>query len=97
MNALINMDFDIIQSKLKEVFEAGRIFYYGKNHQTTLHEYNLVCKSITALVNSNWSKSFPNGSYYSIAKSVNTVGLSIIVSVSNEDFKSILQSEAIKA
>lgn len=82
-----SFNYELIERKLKQVFKASSIEYLGINHQNNKHEYTLTLEKIDGFINSQWTKSFFDASYFGISKSANTNGINIIVTVSNEDFE----------
>lgn len=80
-----------IENILKEVFQTKAIEYNGVNFQTNNHTYFLNCDKIDAKINSEWTKNFPDGSYFSISKGVSQPNLSVTVDVTKDDVTRILR------
>ena len=77
-----------ITEKLKEVFDTKDIEYYGISWQTDHYTFFVKCEKIDGLINEKWSKNFPSGSYFGIAKrSVSPDYLNLTVDVTKEDAK----------
>lgn len=79
------MDFDLIGNTLNEIFET-KSEYMGRNNQTRYLEFIAVVESITPENNSNWTKNFPSGSYFSISKSSFGEKLTLVISISDRDY-----------
>lgn len=75
-----------VRNVLKEVFETNRIEYYKKSFQTNNYIFFMNVKKLTPEIVKNWSRRFPNGSYYSIAKASDKDNLRITVDVTEQDF-----------
>lgn len=83
-----------ITEKLKEIFDAKSVEYYGISWQTDNYTFFVRCEKIDAIINEKWSRNFPSGSYFGIAKrSVNPDYLNLTIDVTPIDAK---QFEEIK-
>ena len=85
------MDFEYIENRLIECFNVSsdQLWYFGKNIQTGLLEYSLKLDSFNPQLNSRWAKYFPAGSYFGISKESNQKMLTLIISISENDYSEI--------
>ena len=87
------MDFELIQNELVKTFKvsANDINYFGHNSHSELLEYSIKLEAFTPEINSSWSKNFPAGSYFSISKESNSSKLTLIVTISDNDYSEYFQ------
>lgn len=85
------MDFEYIENRLIECFNVSsdQVWYFGKNIQTGLLEYSLKLDSFNPQLNSRWAKYFPAGSYFGISKESNQKMLTLIITISENDYSQI--------
>jgi hypothetical protein len=85
------MDFEYIENRLIECFNVSsdQVWYFGKNIQTGLLEYSLKLDSFNPQLNSRWAKYFPAGSYSGISKESNQKMLTLIITISENDYSEI--------
>ena len=85
------MDFEYIENRLIECFNVSsdQVWYFGKNIQTGLLEYSLKLDSFNPQLNSRWAKYNQAGSYFGISKESNQKMLTLIISISENDYSEI--------
>lgn len=82
------MDFELIALELMNVFKVTHddLVFFGRNPQSENLEYSLKIDSFTPELNSRWASKFPAGSYISISKESNQSQLTLIISISDNDY-----------
>ena len=87
------MDFELIGHELIKTFKASKddLWFFGRNIQSENLEYSLKLDSITPELISRWAKNFPAGSYFSVSKESNQTRLTLIISISDNDYDNIFK------
>ena len=82
------MDFELLGLELINVFKVTQndLMFFGRNIQSENLEYSLKIDSVNAELNSRWASKFPAGSYFSISKESNQTRLTLIISISENDY-----------
>ena len=92
------MDFEYMENRLIECFNVSsdQVYFLKRNIQTNLLEYSLKIDSFNPQLNSRWAKYFPAGSYFSISKESNGSHLTLIVTISDNDYSEIFHFNNLK-
>lgn len=92
------MDFEYMENRLIECFNVSsdQVCYLKRNIQTELLEYSLKIDSFNPQLNSRWAKYFPAGSYFSISKESNQKHLTLIITISDNDYSEIFHFNNLK-
>lgn len=79
-----------IEKRLAEIFNTQRIeFWKRSDYKDRNFVYFANVKTITPEIQSKWSQTFHNGSYYGIAKGVNQDSLHLTFDITIEDLKEV--------
>lgn len=92
------MDFNFIEKRLIDCFNVSsdQVWYLGKNIQTGLLEYSLKIDSLNPTIITQWAKYFPAGSYFGVSKESNQKMMTLIISISENDYSEIFHFNNLK-
>lgn len=82
------MDFELLGLELINVFKVTHndLMFFGRNSQSENLEYSLKIDAITPELITRWASKFPAGSYFSVSKESNQTKLTLIISISENDY-----------
>ena len=82
------MDFELLGLELINVFKVTHndLMFFGRNIQSENLEYSLKLDTITPELITRWASKFPAGSYFSVSKESNQTRLTLIISISENDY-----------
>lgn len=79
-----------VEQKLSEIFQSKKIeFHQRSEFRDRNFIYFLNVKIITPEIQSKWSETFHNGSYYGIGKGVNQPYLNLTFDITMDDLKEV--------
>ena len=90
------MNFTYTEKLIREIFQVKTSDFNGRYLGTDKFNVFLVSQGITPKMNAEWTRNFPNASYYSIAKSVCETSFSVTATVTEYDAKLIEERKGAK-
>lgn len=76
MNIYTSEQVEKVKEKIADIFNTAQVEYYRKNpFQEGKFQYFANVEEIYPEIQANWSRTFHNGSYYSISKSTDLESL----------------------
>ena len=82
-----------VDKKLKEIFNTQKIeFWKRSDYKDRNFVYFDNVKIINPNIQSKWSETFHNGSYYGIGKGINQDSLHLTFDITIEDLKEVAKS-----